>query len=125
MNIVEYRAILERRRERVVELTREGHTAPTIADILGCSVRTVQRIRTERGVSQALQFSPMTPDELAQAQRLLEDGCSYGEVARTLGRTHNTIARHFPGSGWSRGGGAWLSQEHRYWNRAHKTGIAL
>lgn len=32
---------------------------------------------------------------------MLDDGCSYNEVGRTLGRSYTTIRRHFPGRGWS------------------------
>ena len=35
------------------------------------------------------------------ARRLLEDGCSYREVGRTLGVCHSTVRNRIPGFGWS------------------------
>jgi hypothetical protein len=49
-----------------------------------------------------------TEEELALAKRLLEDGASYKEVQRTLGRGikgADTLSRKFPGMGWTAGMG--------------------
>ncbi len=35
------------------------------------------------------------------AQRLLEDGASYREVARTLGCSRGVVMHRLPGFGWS------------------------
>lgn len=43
-----------------------------------------------------------TPALEARATAMLEDGCSYSEVARTLGCCHQTVSARFPGKGWSR-----------------------
>ena len=43
----------------------------------------------------------MTPERLAQAARLLEDGASQREVQRTTGLARETIRKHFPGKGWT------------------------
>lgn len=42
------------------------------------------------------------PALVERARRLLADGASRREVARTLGVHHKTIGRWFPDSGWSR-----------------------
>ena len=89
------------RRDRVAELTRQGLTAGTIAEILGITKRSVQRHRSERGVTQPPAVH-MTDRELLRAKEMLEDGASCREVARTLGRTHCTILNRFPEYKWTR-----------------------
>ncbi len=44
---------------------------------------------------------PMTAAEHEVAERLIAEGCSYSEVARTIGRSHATVAKRFPGHAWS------------------------
>lgn len=44
----------------------------------------------------------LTDDEIRTANMLLDDGASFGEVARTLNRNKSVICRHFPGRGWTR-----------------------
>lgn len=41
-------------------------------------------------------------EEILIANKLLRDGASYAEVARTVGWDIHTVARHFPGRGWTR-----------------------
>lgn len=94
--------VVESRRSAVVRLTREGMSASQIAAQLGICERTVQRYRRVAGISQGASGVPMTAEELELARRLIEDGCSRCEVARTVGRHANTIARYFPESGWTR-----------------------
>lgn len=38
----------------------------------------------------------------SRAAELLADGCSYREVARTLGCHHTTVIDHLPDRGWTR-----------------------
>ena len=84
------------RRDRVVDLTRQGHTAKQIADLLGVTKRTVARDRTATGCAQT-KAPLLTADELERAKEMLEDGASYQEVGRTLGRYGTTIRHRFPG----------------------------
>lgn len=42
-----------------------------------------------------------TPELLARAKALLDDGASYTEVTRTTGVSKTTLHRKFPGSGWT------------------------
>lgn len=43
-----------------------------------------------------------------RALALLDDGASYTETARTLGRSRKWVSKHFPGRGWThREGGAY------------------
>lgn len=85
---------------RVAELTRQGLSAAVIAEMLHVTARTVARDRVDMGIAQP---GPryMTSEELEAARVMLEDGCSYGEVVRTLGRTYETLKRHLPGYGWT------------------------
>ncbi len=47
----------------------------------------------------------VTPTERAHMEQLLSEGASYREVARTTGRSSNTVARLFPFRGWSQSQG--------------------
>ncbi|WBF03786.1 helix-turn-helix DNA binding domain protein [Gordonia phage Mareelih] len=40
-------------------------------------------------------------EQVEIAKKLLDDGCSYMEAARTAGCHPRTLARRFPGRGWS------------------------
>jgi DNA-binding CsgD family transcriptional regulator len=83
------------RRGQVAMLTRQGFTAPDIAQRLGITVRSVQRHRLAAGVRQP-RVPLLSAAEKQQAQELLSDGASCAEVARTLGRSHTAILRIFP-----------------------------
>ena len=84
------------RRDRVAQLTHQGHTAKHIANLLGVTKRTVVRDRAARGIAQP-KAPLLTPDELERAHAMLEDGASYDEVARTLGRATTAFRHRFPG----------------------------
>jgi IS30 family transposase len=84
------------RRDRVTDLTRQGHTAKHIANLLGVTPRTVTRDRAARGITQP-QPTRVTESEFARAKEMLDDGASYEEVARTLRRSHTAFRRRFPG----------------------------
>ena len=84
------------RRDRVTQLTHQGHTAKQIANLLGVSPRTIIRDRAARGITQP-QPSRVSDDEFSRAKEMLEDGASYEEVARTLRRSHTAFRHRFPG----------------------------
>lgn len=90
----------EERRQRIVELTRQGRSAAQIADELKINARTVVRVRVERGVAQS---GPQrfTADELAQVEAMLDDGCSITEAARTIGRSPCRLWEIYRGRGWT------------------------
>lgn len=97
-----------RRDDRIVELSVRGLRPDEIAGAVGVTARTVARARRRRGVS-APPAPRLTVDELELARGLLADGASYGEVARTLGRSHFAIAKNFPGASvWDRRAGGQL-----------------
>lgn len=87
--------------DRVVELTRQGHTARQISERLHISQRTVNRLRMKRGIGRP-SLPTMTSEMVARAATMLDDGASYAEVARTLGVDLSSIKRRFPGRGWTR-----------------------
>lgn len=89
------------RRDRIAELTRQGLTPPVIADILHISERTVGRARRSRDVAQT-RWKPLTPAEIQQARVLLDDGASYAEVERTMGRSRSAFRKHLPGYAYTR-----------------------
>lgn len=92
--------IAERRAE-IVRLTKAGHSAAEIAKRLGVTTRTVHRQRRTGGCAKPMP-NWMTDDEIRRAEALLDDGASYSEVARTLGRTAQSIGERFPGRGYSK-----------------------
>lgn len=96
--------------QRVVELTTQEMPTPMIAGMLGVSERTVTRHRRRAGICPR-PLSRFTPDEIRVAESLLDDGASYGEVARTLGRDKSVVRQRFIGrSSWPKGSGGQLSR---------------
>lgn len=88
------------RYRKIVDLSRRGLTESEISAQLGVSRRMVQRARVWAGIAGAPPV-PLTEEEKVAAKAMLEDGASYPEVARTLGRGRTTIADHFPGYAWT------------------------
>ncbi len=86
----------EKRRDLVAKMTRLGVPGPIIAAHLGVSVRTVSRARRERDCAKPLP-TEISEADLAVAQQMLEDGATYSEVSRTLGRDTRVWKRRFPG----------------------------
>src|SRR5690606_19285746 len=91
---------IEERREQVARMTRNGLSARQTAGALGVAERTVVRDRRATGTAKPPRTA-LTPRQLEIAAQLLDDGCSYAEVARTVGASATTIAAHFPGKGWT------------------------
>ena len=86
--------------ERVEQLTLRGLSLTRIAEIMGCSERAVSRARKRIGVAQPIPRW-MTAEEIALAERMLDDGASLTEVARTLDRHPTALWKRFPGRGWT------------------------
>lgn len=84
------------RRRQVVTLTKQGWTANEIANAIGITQRSVVRHRTKAGISQPGPRE-FTGREVLRAIELLEDGASYCEVARTLGRDYKVVKKNVPG----------------------------
>lgn len=92
---------IQDRVDRVVALSRSGYTDQEIAARLGISDRTVLRDRKAAGLHLRATPRPLTPEEHARTVAMLDDGASYKEIARTIGRSANTIKRAFPGYSWT------------------------
>lgn len=91
---------------QIVTLTRAGRSAADIARVLRITKRTVNRVRVRTNTPAPVRRMPMSEGEIHRAMQMLDDGASYGEVARTLGRGHATIRQRLPGrSCWKVGGG--------------------
>jgi hypothetical protein len=101
---------LSSRDAAIVNMTQAGISGPAVAAQFGVTVRTVQRARSRAGVCKPPP-ARFTDDEIKLAERLFEDGASYGEIARTLGRFPSVIVRRFPNrSTWARSTGGHMSR---------------
>lgn len=98
--------------EQIIQLTRTGLSASQIAALLNLTYRQIRHARKRLGITQP-PIPPLSDEELAHASQLLDDGCSYMEVARTLGRSEYAVRHRFPGRGWS-------GQERMEWARMHR-----
>lgn len=95
------RQTVAKRQDKIVAMTADGFSASEIASVLGICRRSVYRARQRREVSRP-QPGPLTADELSRAERMLDEGYPYTEVAQALGRGLTTISERFPGRGLSR-----------------------
>lgn len=84
------------RRAKVAELHALNYTTAEIAARIGITPRSVLRAKVAAGLSRP-PVPRFTIEEYCAAQKMLDDGAPYAEVARTLGRSHNTLVRHLPG----------------------------
>lgn len=114
-------ADITHRRRMVAQLDVAGHSASSIALMLNVCRKTIERDRAE------LKLSPpkaplITAEELARAQQLLEEGCNYAEVGRTLKRSSHTLRRHLPGYTLDRFQIAELAANGRWMARLERTG---
>lgn len=118
------RAERAERDDYIAKRTKAGFSASQIAAELGVTTRTVERARKRTGVGK---FCPtaLTDTELRLAAALLDDGASYGEVARTLHRNLETIRRRFPGrSIWKQADGNTIRQYNETLNAIQFKGTA-
>ena len=90
------------RDERIVTMTREGLSASQIGAALGCTARTVTRVRARLDCLVHEKARPLTDAQLEAADQLLSDGCSIAEAARTVGASEMGLHRRFPGRAWNR-----------------------
>lgn len=99
--------IAERRRE-VLRLQAEGLTNREIASRLGVHRSSIWR-DTQALKSPTPNRRIRPPEVWEKVERLLDDGCSALEAARTVGVTVQAVLAHFPGRGWTPA----QSNEHR------------
>lgn len=82
----------------MLELHGDGMSTREIANELNLAEGTVCRIKRGLGIPSKYRF-PWMDEQLAQAKALLEDGCPYAEVARTIGCRIDVVRRKFPDMG--------------------------
>lgn len=69
--------------------------------------------------SRPLQHPKRVEAETLEAmQRMVDEGCSQSEIARTLNVSRNTVRARFPEAAWSRQQIAEISQATRRYNNA-------
>lgn len=90
---------------QIARMTKAGRSAADISAALRITERQVVRIRKQLGIAKPV-VPRITEQEWQLAHQMLLEGCSYGEVSRTLGRDHGAIQRRFPGFGWHTSRGA-------------------
>lgn len=73
-----------------------GMSAQQIAERFGVSSRTVVRWRNRMHLGHIPRHEPHPPEDREVARRLLDDGCSISETAKTVGVSRPTIRRWFP-----------------------------
>lgn len=88
-------------RDEFKDLVGRGYTNRQVAEALQCSVRYVCALKAQLGVSGERSPGPYPQEVRDIAGRMLEDGASYNEVARTVGVGSRTVSKWFPGRGWN------------------------
>ena len=89
-------------RETFLELNASGLSAEIIAERMGVTPRTIGRWRRRFGVMRGEASTPASAEDREKARRLLEDGCSLAEAARSVGVAPKTVRQWFPDApGWS------------------------
>ena len=88
------------RRDMIARLSREGMRVSDIARDVGVAKSTVGNVRRALGLATRKPVA-FTEDEIRRIERLLDEGASYAEVGRTVGRLRQVVAGRVPGRGWS------------------------
>lgn len=92
--------------DQVAALTRAGLSANEIAVRLGCTQRTVVRIRKATGTSKPAnsEYTGVRLDlrRLQAAREMLDEGAPHAEIMRTLGLSRKTLRKYFPGTAWDK-----------------------
>lgn len=86
------------RREEIASRLAAGESTAELAMEFHVTERAIQRDKERLGLTRNMAHQ-WTPEELRVAKNLLEDGCPYTEVARTLGMGVGCVKHRFPGMG--------------------------
>lgn len=92
--------------ELIAELSLNGMSASQIAEKVGCTSRTVTRVRKAYGItapsSNEFGNQPISADRLTAAKAMLDDGAPHSEVSATLRIHQRNLQKHFPGTQWTK-----------------------
>jgi|GEM_PF-4508098 len=86
--------------EQVKAMSEAGETLAAIANALTCSISMVIKIRHELGISDHSK-AKLPEDTKRRIEDMLNDGCPFAEITRTIGVTHETLKRHYDGRQWT------------------------
>lgn len=106
------RELRDERRALVRDMTARGMARGYIAELLGVDRTTVHRDQVAIGMVPP-NGRKMTDDEITLARRLDEDDCPVTEIARTIGRSRDTVYAITAGHGVRRKCGRILHGAHR------------
>ncbi|QGJ93518.1 helix-turn-helix DNA binding domain protein [Arthrobacter phage Mufasa8] len=89
--------------EEFLQLHHQGLSASQIAERMGCTARTIVRLRARTGVAAPAPTGKRVDAEWhAKVRELHAEGLSQTDIARLTGVTPQTVARHHPDTGWDR-----------------------
>jgi len=87
--------------EQFAALNADGWTAAELAEHYGVHIATIGRHRKRHGIDVDTRRM-MTPERKQTIQAMLDDGWSHAEITRTEGADPETLAKHFPGTAWTK-----------------------
>ena len=89
--------------EDIIQAFHDGLSDKDIAKRFGMKQKTVQKFRTRNGLYRGEPGSPpkVTEEGKADMLALLDEGYSYRAVGEMTGHTEQTVAKHFPGRGYT------------------------
>ena len=82
--------------DEILRLSLENKGPGSIAELVGCSRRTVERVRARLRISNPNSNPPLKPEAVSHIQRLRADGTLVGWTAETVGCTETAVRRHAP-----------------------------
>lgn len=100
----------------ILELVGQGLSDEAVAQRVGMTAGTVSRVRRRAGIKRQ-QARRFTAEECATIEAMLDDGCSYEEIGRTVGRHASTICWKWPGRGWDKQ----AASQFALWVRHHES----
>jgi len=81
----------DKRDREIIKLTKANKTSKEISQIIGCSERTVVRVRKNSNCMVSPAPKKFTNEELQRAKKILDEGGTYSEALKTIGRHRGSI----------------------------------
>ena len=85
--------------DEFARLYAQGWTIADLARHFGAGRSAAVRMRDRLGLP-LKRSHELTPERVAHLRRLVDDGWSFAEIARTEHVSRNTLERYFPGRAW-------------------------